>query len=167
MRFADYYRGQFRTDLAEILACTAPSRHTSAAMTFIQPSMLSSRNRWVRGMQPDQRLLLEQALFLTFLTDQVAYTYRKPCYARFRSLTMYPKFTGDCPGGCHSHWHPRMIFGLVGAAPGRYCGPAPTIAQCVADVLEVYQTEVEHFTSTLMPELDGPDFWSLCRAEMP
>jgi hypothetical protein len=50
------------------------------------------------------------ALFFTVLTDMVCFSHFKPYYSNFKSLTRYPKFIGNCPGGCNFHYHPSDIF---------------------------------------------------------
>lgn len=167
MNLGTYYNSRFRDDLALLLRSSTPSCRDSTSERFIQPRMLSSANPWVRSTSKERRLLFEQSLFLTILVDQVCYTHRRLCYPRFRSLTMYPKFTGDCPGGCHSHLHPLNLRGLVGCAPGGHPGPNATAPYGV-DILDTYRAEVESFVCTHMPELGTPTaFWGLCRAEIP
>src|SRR5688500_7663918 len=114
MLFADYYNKLFREDLAQVLDASPPAHAHEPDEVTIQPKTISEANLIVQSWAQDRRLLFAAGLFLTVLADQVCYTHFADSYPRFRSLTKYPKWRGDCPGGCLSHIHPGAVFRTVG-----------------------------------------------------
>jgi hypothetical protein len=40
----------------------------------------------------------------------ICFTHFKTDYIKFRNLTRYPKFIGNCPGVCNYHYHPNDMF---------------------------------------------------------
>lgn len=168
MLFADYYAGLFREDIARV-ASALPSRHEhTPGETTLQPRSISRRNAVIRGWSPERRALFAASLFLTVLADQVCYTHFRPSYDRFRRLTMYPKWRGDCPGGCHAHIHPRVVFQAIGAREGRR-GEMQELpfAAFPDDLFATMRLEVLDFVGTYLTGVDPEDFWRRCDAEMP
>lgn len=164
---SSYYGTQFRDDLRRVLA-NAHQIHPHGEVT-IQPRSISRENRVIRMWREERRSLFASALLLTVLVDQVCYTYFKEVYPQFRALTMYPKFRGDCPGGCHRHLHPLTVLRAMGKEPGcaldYYIVPLPYdhLAEGFSTVLD---TEVTTFCENLLPSLDAEQLLKRCRAEL-
>src|SRR5690606_27668683 len=96
-----------------------PALHEHApGQIALQPRTISLRNPVVRRWSVERRTLFAAGLFLTVLADQVCYTHFQASYSRFRELTMYPKWRGDCPGTCYYHIHPGAVFRAIGAHEG-------------------------------------------------
>ena len=114
--FEKYYNGQFRNDLQRFFA-TIPDGskfHDSpeAKTTFtIQLDRLTQNLDHLDFFADDNdRVKFGVSLFFTVLVDVVFFSHYKQDYLAFRRLTLYPKFIGNCPGGCHYHLHPGDIF---------------------------------------------------------
>jgi len=116
--------------------------------------------------EPERLRLFATALFFTVLVDQVCYTHFRDIYLEFQSLTRYPKFCGDCPGGCYHHLHPMSIFETIGSAPGPAYGWSGQ-TKLLDEAIEVMHAEVLDFSNTYLPSIDGELFWRRCVDEMP
>ncbi|MDL1927938.1 hypothetical protein FCG40_02965 [Fimbriimonadia bacterium ATM] len=165
MTFKEYYGEPFRSDLGAIVA-SCPSLHSDWQDVVVQPRTLSIENPAINGLTLERRNLFATALFFTVLVDQVCYTHFRAYYPQFRDLTRYPKFRGDCPGGCHSHLHPKSIFNAIGSPHGpayNWSGRA----RFVDDAIEIMRAEVLDFFNTHLNAVDGEDFWRRCVEEMP
>ena len=170
MTFADYYRLRFRDDLTRVIRSAPPPHHLSVGETEVrlQPRTLSDHNETVRSWPAEQRALFGVALFFSVLVDQVCYTYHRNQYEDFRRLTQYPKFVGDCPGGCYSHLHPSLILEQLGGCAGMgYAHPPVPITQVLASAIPVMRREVLEFCRDHMPMLNGSAFWAQCLDEIP
>ena len=166
MRFADYYRTEFRADLESVLRAAPPQHHEHPDEATIQPYSLSSANSAVRHMPTERRVRFGAALFFTVLVDQVCYTYFQDVYPKFRSITRYPKLRGDCPGACNYHIHPATIFRALGrqAVPTNEDRFAYDLLP--SDTVVAMHREVTDFVHAHMPEL-GESFWTRCDREIP
>ena len=170
MTFAAYYESTFRDDLASVLRSAPAPNHISedAAEVVIQPRVLSRENETVRLWPIERRALFGVALFFTVLVDQACYTHFHGLYESFRRLTAYPKFKGDCPGGCYHHLHPSEIFSSLGRPPGLTDRALPPeYAQVLEEALPVMLHEVQEFSRDQLPALDGAALWDRCLAELP
>jgi hypothetical protein len=168
--FAAYYETCFRDDLARVLRSAPAPNHLSedAAEVVIQPRVLSCQNETVRLWPTERRALFGVALFFTVLVDQACYTHFGGLYESFRRLTAYPKFKGDCPGGCYHHLHPSLILSSLGRPPGLTdSAPPPEYAQVFWEAVPVMHREVEEFSRDRLPALDAAAFWDRCLAELP
>ncbi len=114
-----------------------------------------------------RKSLFASALLLTVLVDQVCYTYFKEQYPQFRVLTMYPKFCGDCPGGCYSNQHPLNVLETIGKRPG-YSHHYERLPDCplAESFAAILDAEVNSFCETHMPLLDAKEFLKRCHAEL-
>ncbi len=170
MTFAEYYGARFRDDLARVLGSAPAPNHLSedAAEVVIQPRVLSRQNQTLRLWPAERRALFGVALFFTVLLDQVCYTCFPALYESFRRLTEYPKFKGDCPGGCYQHLHPSLILSSLGRPPGVTDSTVlPEYAQLLGEAIPVMQRKVREFCRDHFPALDAPAFWDRCLAEVP
>lgn len=168
MLFAEYYNELFRHDLSRVVQgspCAHPHESNEAT---IQPRMLSEANPVVREWPQDRRLLFAAGLFLTILADQVCYTHFPGSYSRFSALTLYPKWRGDCPGGCSSHIHPGVIFRTIGRKLGQLRQATPLPLELLPDdVISTMEAEVVSFVRQYLPEVEAQAFWARCDAEIP
>ncbi len=166
MSFSSYYGNQFRDDLQRVTA-NAHQIHQHDEVT-IQPRSISTENRIIRSWSEERMVLFGSALLLTVLVDQVCFTHFKEVYPQFRALTMYPKFRGDCPGGCSTNLHPLTVLRAIGRKPGY------TLYDCdfpydrlSEDFETVLRTEVFAFCENHLPSLDADLFLKRCRQALP
>lgn len=167
MQFERYYGTLFRHDLQSVVG-GLQSLHRDARVVAIQPRTLSTLNPVIRDWDRDQQLHFASGLYLTILVDEVCWTYFRHHYDAFRRLTLYPKFIGDCPGGCTTHLEPYVVFKVMGKRPG--AGPA----ECEFDAnlsfperfVEGMEKEITDFCNEQMPELLELGFWRRCEAEI-
>ena len=168
MTFADYYNGRFRNDLATVIAAVPPAHEHASGEVTLQPRFLSRSNPVIHRWSEEQRMLFASALLLTVLADQVCYTHFHDVYGRFRELTAYPKWRGDCPGGCAYHIEPAVILRAIGAAEGRLATIDDLPLHAFPDDLfQTMRSEVADFFERHLPNVDGDDFWQRCDAEIP
>lgn len=162
MNFTDYYRNKFSVDLKRVMELR-PS-HDNRDEVMIQPVTVSTRNLWIRRMPPARQRAFAVSLYLTFLVDQVAYTYFQPQYERFRALALYPKWRGDCPGACCFMLDPESVLWAVGAQPGQILPSAPETINFLRESIPAMQAEVDRFVAENLPEMGG-ELWHRCAAE--
>jgi hypothetical protein len=160
-RFDEYYHHEFRADLHAVLRAERPSKCQEVSGPRLQPHMLTSRNRAVRRWDDERRALFAAGLFLTVLADQVCHYHFRSCYERFRELTVYPKWKGECPSGCYYHVHPRSVFANVELAN------RDPFALLPSDATSVMEREVRDFVERYLPSVDPRHFWECCVAEFP
>jgi hypothetical protein len=171
--FADYYRQHYRTDIERFIqSIPAESRnHDYDKSVFtIQYERLTKDTPHLDGIAPEKRAYFAVALFLSVLVDEVCYTHFKPHYTQFRSLTLYPKFIGNCPGGCHYHFHPRDIFAAINySRDGQNSNRRPDITAFTVfdEASDVMKSEVFDFFTQHMPTIDPTEFWRRCVDEFP
>lgn len=165
MDFREYYGDPFRRDLAAVLE-GLPTHHSEGAEIVLQPRNISTKNKVVRAWSEERRTLFATALFFSVLVDEVCFTHYPGQYAEFRSLTMYPKFIGDCPGGCRTHIPPANILFAMGSPYGAATGW--TGSSALPDgALEVMQHETVSFFEDHCRPIDGLEFWAHCERELP
>jgi hypothetical protein len=136
----------------------------------IQYETLTKDTPHLDVIAPDQRAHFAIALFLSILVDEVCYTHFKMQYAQFRSLTLYPKFIGNCPGGCHYHLHPGDIFAAINySRDGQNAGRRPdvTVYGLFDEASDVMKSEVFDFFTQHMTTVDPTEFWRRCVSEFP
>ena len=168
MQFLDYYRDSFRPDVHAVLS-GLPSLHPHGSDELtIQPRTISLANPVVRRWGPEQRWAFASALYLTVLSDQVCYTHFGAAYPRFRELTQYPKWRGDCPGACWHHIHPINVFRSIGTEVGQHRDILDLPYKTLPDgLINGMETEVTDFVSRYLDAVDADDFWARCDAELP
>lgn len=169
MTFAEYYHNLFRRDLLRIVEALPPLHDHGSDEVTLQPRTLSRANPVVRGWSAPRRMLFASGLFLTLLADQVFYTYFRAAYPHFRSLTQYPKWRGDCPGGCWWHAHPETIWRAISAKEGRLLDSLDEVHYSLLpdDLLTTMRTEVEEFAKLHLREIVTPEaYWAQCEREI-
>lgn len=169
--FKTYYNSIFRDDIKRFFS-TIPDaskfhEDTQNKQTFsIQYERLTPIFDHLNFLDKDRKELFEVALFLTVLIDIVCFTHFKPQYSKFRNLTRYPKFIGNCPGGCKYHYHPSDIFFAMNK------GRSATEQHLVfydkfLGAVETLKEETISFFKEHFPELNAETFWEKCQREFP
>lgn len=162
MDYRDYYGNPFRSDLAAVVnGLRSPHGEEADGGAILQPRSLSSANSAIVSMAPERRSLFATALFFTVLVDEVAYTHFQKDYAAFRTLTVYPKLLGDCPGGCHYHLEPSTIFRAFASPEGPATGWTGAVT-FDEEAVEVMRFEVLDFFRVHLPQVSGEEFWAAC-----
>lgn len=164
MTFKQYYGDPFRADIAKVILSGPPS-HSERGEVAIQPRTLSTMNPVIRSWDQEHIDLFVTAPFFTVLVDQVCYTYYREYYSQFQSLTRYPKFRGDCTGGCSHHIHPKYVFKVIASPPGPYSSWSGT-ANFLEESIDVMHSEVTDFFGVHLKVSDGLNFWSRCVDEI-
>jgi hypothetical protein len=169
--FKTYYNSKFRDDINRFFS-TIPDasrfhEDTENKQTFsIQYERLTPAFDHLNFLDKDGKELFAVALFLTVLTDMVCFSHFKTHYSKFRNLTRYPKFIGNCPGGCNYHYHPSDIFFAMNK------GRSATEQHLVfydkfLGAIETMKEETINFFKEHLPEVNGDAFWEKCQKEFP
>lgn len=113
--FITYYNSKFRDDLKKFLSSIPDESrfhedNLNKQTDSIQYERLTPEFDHLVFLVREDKEYFGVALFLTVLIDMVCYTHFKSFYSKFRDLTRYPKFIGNCPSGCNYHYHPKEIF---------------------------------------------------------
>lgn len=184
MTLDEYYNRQFRYDLTCFFdAIPENSKHHmffSESFT-IQYSNLARNSSYMRQIPVEKIAFFSYSLFITVLADQVCYSHFKEYYEPFRVLTQYPKFIGDCPGGCRYNLHSSGIFDAVNNERSYlYWRHHRTRNRNYIEVekidfdddgfkmtAELMKKEVFDFFPKYIPALDVEAFWTCCLREMP
>jgi len=137
----------------------------------VQYDKLTKDTAHLEVISPENRSHFAVALFFTVLVDEVFYTHYKDEYHAFRSLTMYPKFIGNCPGACHYHLHPRDIFSAINYSRdnGKNNARRPDISiyDSFSQAIEVMRREIFSFFTDHLTAINPAEFWQKCVAELP
>ena len=169
--FKSYYHTKFRYDINRFFS-TIPDASkfhvdTQNKQTFsIQYERLTPAFDHLNFLDKDEKEYFAVALYLTVLTDMVCFTYFKEHYNKFKNLTRYPKFIGNCPSGCHYHFHPNNIFLAMNN------GRSAKVQHLVfydkfQEAIETMKEEIINFFNQNLPEEDGEIFWKKCQKEFP
>ena len=174
--FRIYYNEHFRSHLQQFFASIPESsRHHDKYdpdTYYIQYERLSRDFKHLDFLfDKEDKINFGVALFLTVLADEVCYTHFKPFYSEFKSVTNYPKFIGNCPGGCHYHFHPSDIFGALNYSRNKNNGISSMAYLNFRDVfiqaIPAMEEEIMSFFSEHMCNIDGSIFWQKCYNELP
>lgn len=173
MNFIEYYRERFRDDYGRFIeGIPEKSRHheRDKSEVTIQFSKLFRDKGHIGVIDPECLSYFAVSLFLTILVDEVVYTHYKHHYDKFRQLTMYPKFIGDCPGACHYHLHPTSIFrGLNSYFDRNRLMEEKQVEfrDAFLEAIPGMKKECDDFIEKHMPEMNKEDFWKRCSSEFP
>lgn len=169
--FLHYYKSKsgFRKDLHEFINNIPDTEREHLGHRFafqdyhVEPGYL--RHQYlghIYGSNSFPHFLI--SLYLSVLVDEVAYTYYKPYYGKFREKTLYPKYRGNCPGGCDHHAHPNRLL------DPRSSSHSSEERKQLTDVLRAsladMENEVTSFFEEHIPEVNGREFWQRCKAEI-
>lgn len=182
--FASYYRLKFRDNLNTFFS-TIPDEsrfhedHVANRTFSIQYERLTRDFDHLDFLSVEDKVNFGVALFFTVLTDMVCYAHFKEYYRKFHQLTLYPKFIGNCPGGCHYHFHPSDIFIAMNRTRKNPLDPQSKdlleFRDKFVEAVPIMEEEVrEFFTSNLFDDgqiqlfkMDWVSFWDKCKAEFP
>jgi hypothetical protein len=169
--FKTYYNSNFRDDINRFFS-TIPDESkfhedNQNKQTFsIQYERLTPAFDHLNFLDKDSKENFAVALFVTVLTDMVCFSHYKPNYNKFRSLTRYPKFIGNCPGGCNYHYHPSDIFFAMNK--GRTASEQHLVFyDKFLEAIETMKAETIIFFKEHIAEVDGEIFWEKCQREFP
>lgn len=170
--FGEYYRSVFRGDLTRFLmSIPFQSRHHHGTDTYtIQYSKLCRDAPHMDTIPSEHRSYFAIALVFTVLVDQVCYTYFSSHYEDFRRLTLYPKFIGDCPGGCYHNIHPSLIFEAINRSWFKDVFPERGHISLYKHFIEakiVMEEEIFDFFTKHMTIISPEVFWAKCVDEFP
>lgn len=169
--FKTYYHTKFRDDINSFFS-TIPDaskfhEDTQNKQTFsIQYERLTPAFEHLNFLEKEDKEYFAVALFLTVLTDMVCFTHFKEHYNKFESLTRYPKFIGNCPSGCHYHFHPSNIF----LAMNKGCSAKVqhlVFYDKFKEAVESMKEETVNFFDQNLNGIDGEFFWEKCHKEFP
>lgn len=169
--FKTYYNSKFRQDINQFFS-TIPDESrfhedNQSKQTFsVQYERLTPSKNHLDFLSKEEKEYFGVALFFTVLTDMVCFSQYKSYYQKFKSLTRYPKFIGNCPGGCHYHYHPNDIFFAMNK------GQEPTQDHLLfydkfIEAFDTIQNETIEFLKVHLEEIDGEAFWNRCKNEFP
>lgn len=169
--YQKYYTSKFRKDINQFFS-TIPDKSKfhedlNNKSTFsIQYERLTPQLNHLDFLDKEEKEYFGVALFYTVLVDMVCFSHFKQYYERFKKLTMYPKFIGNCPGGCLYHFHPRDIF--LAMNKGRILSEQYLeFFKKFLEAEEPMKEEVMSFFNEYMSEIDGVEFWEKCQKEFP
>ncbi len=156
--FKTYYKERFREDLNTFLSTIPNSSryHNSVEKRdkiTIQLERLTSKHKHLDFLSRGTKLNFAHALFWTILVDMAMYSHFKLSYSSFRKLTYYPKLIGNCPGGCHHHYHPRNIYSQM-----ELIMEDETIKTLILPTTAFMKLEIESFLTEYLPEINISDF---------
>jgi len=169
--FKTYGNSKFRDDINRFFSTIPDSskfhEDNQSKQTFsIQYERRTPAFEHLDFSDKEGKELFATALFLTVLTDMVCFTHFNSHYNKFRNLTRYPKFIGNCPGGCNYHYHPSDIFFAMNK------GRSATERHLVfydkfLRALETMKEEIISFFEEYLPEVSAEAFWEKCQREFP
>lgn len=174
--FANYYKTKFRQDMVQFFA-TIPDKSKfhedlkNKQIFSIQHERLSRGFDHLNFLSKDDKEYFGVALVFTVLTDMVCFSKFHGFCDKFFRLTRYPKFIGNCPGGCHYHYNPSDIFAAINysrtnkldiLSPDRL-----EFYEKFNEAVEPMKIETIDFFSTYLCEINGNEFWNLCINEFP
>lgn len=169
--FKTYYNSKFRDDLNQFFSSIpdASKFHEDAEnkqIFSIQYERLTPTFDHLNFLDKNEKENFAIALFLTVLTDMVCFAHFKAHYSKFKNLTRYPKFIGNCPGGCRYHYHPSDIF----FAMNKGCSRTEQYLVFYDKFMVATETMKEEtiiFFNKHLTEVNGETFWDKCQKEFP
>lgn len=169
--FKTYYNSKFRDDINKFFSSIPDKSRfhedTQNKQTFsIQYERLTPAFDHLNFLDKEEKENFGVALFLTVLTDMVCFSHFKPYYDKFRRLTRYPKFIGNCPGGCQFHLHPNDIFFAMNKGLSS-TEPHLLFRNKFLEAIEAMKNETISFCNEHLPEINGETFWEKCQNEFP
>ena len=169
--FKTYYNSKFRDDLNQFFASIPDAskfhEDTENKQIFsIQYERLTPKFDHLNFLDKNGKENFAIALFLTVLTDMVCYSHFKLHYSKFKNLTRYPKFIGNCLAGCRYHYHPSDIFFAMNKGLSK---TAQHLVFCdkFLGATETMNGEIINFFSQYLTEVNGETFWEKCKNEFP
>ena len=169
--FKTYYNSKFREDINQFFS-TIPDEsrfhedNQNKQTYSIQYERLTPSKNHLDFLSKEEKEFFGVALFFTILTDMVCFSHFKPSYRAFQNLTRYPKFIGNCPGGCHYHFHPNDIFWAMNK--GRQASEEHLLFyDKFLEAVETMKYETIIFFKEHLETIEGEIFWAKCKNEFP
>lgn len=170
--FETYYKSRFRNDINRFFS-TIPDESKfhedlkDKTIYSIQYERLSQDFNHLDFLTNDEKINFGIALYLTILSDMVCFKHFKKHYEKFQKLTLYPKFIGNCPSGCHYHNHPNDIFGAINYSRikkenSKYL----FFKEHFENAIPLMENEIKDFFIKYLTEIDSNDFWYKCKNEL-
>lgn len=171
MDFKKYYKSQFREDINRFFSEIPDESKFHEDQKYkqtlsIQYERLTPEMGHLNFLDREGKEYFGISLFLTVLLDMMCFSKYKPYYQKFTDLTRYPKFIGNCPSGCHYHYHPQEIF-LAMTKNQKPTEPHLNFREKFMAEISTMEEEVISFFSKHLTEINGQEFWSLCQTEFP
>jgi hypothetical protein len=169
--FKTYYNSKFRDDI-NMFFSTIPDESrfhedTQNKLTFsLQYERLTPAFDHLDFLDKEGKEYFGVALFFTVLTDMVCFSHFKPYYSIFKNMTRYPKFIGNCPGGCNFHYHPSDIFFAMNKGRSS-TEPHLVFYDKFIEAIETMSNETISFFREHLTEIEGETFWLKCKKEFP
>ena len=168
LNFATYYRTKFREDINQFFS-TIPDQskfHGDNQQTYTIQYERLTKDFDNLNFLTDDKINFGVALFFTVLTDMVCYTHFKEEYEKFRGLTLYPKLIGNCPGGCHYHYHPSDIFTAINYSRSNGLETL-YFKDKFNEAIPTMKNEIKEFFKSHLTDIDEQVFWDRCLCELP
>lgn len=172
--FAQYYKDKFREDINQFFS-TIPDAsrfhedNQNKQIFSIQYERLTLDFGHLNFLTNEEKEYFGVALFFTVLTDMVCYSHFKKHYFEFAQLARYPKFIGNCPGGCHYHFHPSDIFSAMNYSRQKkeeiLANKRLDFYSKFIEAVPTMEFEIKSFINQNMNTISGEDFWNICVTE--
>ena len=173
--FEIYYKTGFSEDLNRFFS-TIPDEsrfhhgYKPATLT-IQFNRLTRDCDHLDFLSPENKVNFGIALFFTVLADMVCYSQFREYYEKFRGLTLYPKFIGNCMHACSYHFNPREILEAMNCSANRPISPRSSkwldFREKFKEAIPTMEEEAVEFFEKYLIEIDGNEFWKRCKSEFP
>jgi hypothetical protein len=176
MNFATYYTIRFRQDINQFFS-TIPDQslfhedNQNKQTLSIQYERLTKDFDHLNFLSKTEKEYFGIALFFTVLSDMVCYSHYKNHYQKFKELTRYPKFIGNCPGGCQYHHPPSNIFYAMNFSRTK---PLELLSserlefyEKFIEAMPTIEKETKDFFTKYLAEIDGQEFWGKCKSDFP
>jgi hypothetical protein len=174
--FAKYYKNRFRQDINQFFS-TIPDQSRfhediqNKQIYSVQYERLTRDFDHLNFLTKPEREYFGVALFFTVLTDMVCYSHFHEHYESFKQLTRYPKFIGNCPGGCHYHFHPSDIFAAMNYSRKNQLDILSSerldFFEKFNEAIKTMKYEIISFIKEYIKEIDSNQFWEFCKREFP
>jgi hypothetical protein len=169
-QFSTYYNQQFREDLNKFFSGIPDESRfhedrENKIIHSIQIERLTGKYPHLDFLDNEEKAFFGVALYFTILVDMVCYTYYRQDYSIFQNLTRYPKFIGNCMGGCRYHFHPSGILKYM--SHNRLGEEKPAFSEVFELAIPVMRQEVDDFFKEHLWQINGNLFWEKCQAEFP
>jgi hypothetical protein len=169
--FTNYYNSDFQKDIS-LFFSEIPDESKfhedpeNKNVFSIQYEKLTPEKNHLNFLITSQKEYFAVSLFFIVLIDMVFYTYYQNNYARFNSLTKYPKFIGNCLSLCKYHLHPKEIFTAINH--GKKSNDKNLIfLEKFNEAIEPMEKETLNFINQYFPEIDSKELWNKCKNEFP
>lgn len=169
--FKTYYNSKFRDDLNQFFSSIPDASRfhedTENKQIFsIQYERLTPLFNHLDFLDKDGKENFAIGLFLSVLTDMVCFAHFKAHYHKFKILTRYPKFIGNCPGGCRYHYHPSDLFFAMNKGRSRTEKHLVFYDKFLAAIETMKEVTINFFNQHLT-EVNSDSFWDKCQKEFP